>query len=57
MPTLYNLSLSNESYMSQGIDLFSSKAKDNAIVNQDFIMNKFGAVEWDVVNDKLLYFM
>ncbi|MDR1087123.1 MAG: sulfatase-like hydrolase/transferase [Endomicrobium sp.] len=57
MPTLYNLSLSNESYMSQGIDLFSSKAKDNAIVNQDFIMNKFGAVEWDIVNDKLLYFM
>jgi phosphoglycerol transferase MdoB-like AlkP superfamily enzyme len=56
MPTLYGLSLSNESYMSQGVDLFSSKAEDNAIVNQDFIMNKFGAVEWDIVNDKLLYF-
>jgi phosphoglycerol transferase MdoB-like AlkP superfamily enzyme len=57
MPTLYNLSLSNESYMSQGVDLFSDKAKDNVIVNQDFIMNKFGAVEWDIVNDKMSYYV
>ncbi|MDR2457017.1 MAG: LTA synthase family protein [Clostridiales Family XIII bacterium] len=55
MPTLYNLSLSNENYISEGIDLFSKKALDNAIVWQEFIMDKSYAVELKISDNKLLY--
>jgi phosphoglycerol transferase MdoB-like AlkP superfamily enzyme len=57
MPTLYNISLSNESYISEGIDLFSSKAKDNSIVYQDFIMDKAYAVEWKFLDNKASYYI
>jgi phosphoglycerol transferase MdoB-like AlkP superfamily enzyme len=57
MPTLYNLSLSNESYISEGINLFSSKAKDNSIVYHEFIMDKSYAVEWKFLDNKALYYI
>ncbi|MDR3195698.1 MAG: sulfatase-like hydrolase/transferase [Endomicrobium sp.] len=57
MPTLYNLSLSNENFISEGIDLFSSKAKDNSIVYQEFIMDKSCAVEWKFLDNKASYYV
>jgi phosphoglycerol transferase MdoB-like AlkP superfamily enzyme len=57
MPTLYNLSLSNESYISEGINLFSSKAKDNSIVYKEFIMDKTYAVEWKLLDNKASYYV
>jgi phosphoglycerol transferase MdoB-like AlkP superfamily enzyme len=57
MPTLYNISLSNESYISEGIDLFSSKSKDNSIVYQEFIMNKTYALEWKFLDNKASYYI
>jgi phosphoglycerol transferase MdoB-like AlkP superfamily enzyme len=57
MPTLYNLSLSNESYISEGINLFSSKAKDNSIVYQEFIMDKSYALEWKFLDNKASYYI
>jgi phosphoglycerol transferase MdoB-like AlkP superfamily enzyme len=56
MPTLYNISLSNESYISEGIDLFSEKAINNAIVWQEFIMDKSYALELKILDNKLLYY-
>ncbi|MDR3253900.1 MAG: sulfatase-like hydrolase/transferase, partial [Endomicrobium sp.] len=40
MPTLYNLSLSNIEYMSEGTDLLSKKALNNTILYKDYIMNR-----------------
>jgi phosphoglycerol transferase MdoB-like AlkP superfamily enzyme len=57
MPTLYNLSLSNESYISEGINLFSSKAKNNSIVYQELIMDKSYAVERKFLDNKALYYI
>ncbi|MDR2351416.1 MAG: LTA synthase family protein [Endomicrobium sp.] len=57
MPTLYNLSLSNGSYISEGINLFSSKAKDNSIIYQEFIMDKSYAVEWKLLDNKVQYYI
>jgi phosphoglycerol transferase MdoB-like AlkP superfamily enzyme len=56
MPTLYNISLSNESYISEGIDLFSSRAKDTSIVYQEFAMDKAYALEWKFLDNKASYY-
>jgi phosphoglycerol transferase MdoB-like AlkP superfamily enzyme len=57
MPTLYNLSLSNESYISEGINLFSNEAKNNSIVYRDFIMDKSIAIKYEASDNKMSYYI
>jgi hypothetical protein len=43
-------------YISEGINLLSSRAKDNSIVYQEFIMDKSYAVELRFLDNKALYY-
>jgi phosphoglycerol transferase MdoB-like AlkP superfamily enzyme len=56
MPTLYNLSLSDTKYMSEGVDLFSKNSKDNIMVYGDYIFNKNIAVCEDIFSDKQTFY-
>ncbi|MDR3050086.1 MAG: sulfatase-like hydrolase/transferase [Elusimicrobiota bacterium] len=52
MPTLYNLSLSNTQYMSQGTDLLSvSSAGGNAAFYKNYIISGDSIVEDDIFNN------
>ena len=56
MPTLYNLSLSNTEYMSEGVDLFSKNSKDNIMLYGDYIFNKNIAVHKDIFSGKQTFY-
>jgi phosphoglycerol transferase MdoB-like AlkP superfamily enzyme len=45
MPTLYNLSLSNVEYMSEGTDLLSRNAVNNTISYENWLIDKYHAME------------
>lgn len=56
MPTLYNLSLSDVEYMSEGKNLFSKKSKDNVMVFGDYIFNKNYSVYKDIFSEKQIFY-
>jgi phosphoglycerol transferase MdoB-like AlkP superfamily enzyme len=56
MPTLYNLSLSDVEYMSEGKNLFSKKSKDNVMVFGDYIFNKNYSVYKDIFSEKQTFY-
>jgi phosphoglycerol transferase MdoB-like AlkP superfamily enzyme len=57
MSTIYNLSLSNSYYMSQGVNLFSQEALNNSVVFKDYIMNDKYAVRYDFNANKAEFFI
>jgi phosphoglycerol transferase MdoB-like AlkP superfamily enzyme len=56
MPTLYNLSLSDTEYMSEGVDLFSKNSKDKVMIYEDYIFNKNYAVCKDIFSKKQTFY-
>jgi phosphoglycerol transferase MdoB-like AlkP superfamily enzyme len=57
MPTLYNLSLSDTEYMSEGIDMLSQKALNNTMMYRDFIMNDKFVVKYDISKEIAKYYI
>jgi phosphoglycerol transferase MdoB-like AlkP superfamily enzyme len=56
MPTLYNLSLSNTKYMSEGIDLLSENVANNVIHYENYIFDKNYAVSDDIFKNNIVYY-
>ncbi|MDR0617706.1 MAG: sulfatase-like hydrolase/transferase [Endomicrobium sp.] len=56
MPTLYNLSLSDVEYMSEGKNLFSKKSEDHVMIYGDYIFNKNYAVCKDIFSQKQTFY-
>ncbi|GHT37199.1 hypothetical protein AGMMS49593_03710 [Endomicrobiia bacterium] len=56
MPTLYNLSLSNSEYMSEGTDLLSKNAMNNVIHYENYIIDKSYAVNDDIFKNNVVYY-
>jgi phosphoglycerol transferase MdoB-like AlkP superfamily enzyme len=56
MPTLYNLSLSNAKFISEGINLFSKEASSNSVMYLNYIMDKNLAVCYDIFRRSCAYY-
>ncbi|MCA6072919.1 MAG: sulfatase-like hydrolase/transferase [Endomicrobium sp.] len=57
MPTLYNLSLSNAEYMSEGTDLLSKNAVNNTISYESWLIDKHHAIDDDIfANSAIKYY-
>ncbi|GHT64141.1 phosphoglycerol transferase [Endomicrobiia bacterium] len=56
MPTLYNLSLSNSEYMSEGTDLLSKNAMNNVMHYGNYILDKNYAVNDDIFKNNVVYY-
>ncbi|GHT40935.1 hypothetical protein AGMMS49921_03150 [Endomicrobiia bacterium] len=56
MPTLYNLSLSNSEYMSEGTDLLSKNAMNNVMHYENYILDKSYAVNDDIFKNNVVYY-
>ncbi|MCA6071217.1 MAG: sulfatase-like hydrolase/transferase [Endomicrobium sp.] len=57
MPTLYNLSLSNVEYMSEGTDLLSKNAINNTISYESWLIDKHHAIDDDIfANSAIKYY-
>jgi phosphoglycerol transferase MdoB-like AlkP superfamily enzyme len=56
MPTLYNLSLSNAKYMSEGVNLLSKNAENNVMHYENYIFDKTYAVSDDIFKNNIVYY-
>ncbi|MCX5782351.1 MAG: sulfatase-like hydrolase/transferase [Elusimicrobia bacterium] len=56
MPTLYNLSLSNASYIAMGKNMLDQKLPHFAYNSEGFIISEKGAVKYDIKDNKIHFY-